>query len=400
MSFHYNLARMTTATTGTGTVTLGAAVLGFLSFADAGVPDGTLVSYAIEDGTASEVGRGVYTSSGTTLTRATVLSSTNSGSALNLSGNAEVFLLAAAQDLKFPSIPQGRLTLTSNTPVLSSGVTNAATIYYTPYIGRGVPLYDGSKFQMHDFGAQLSQALTDNTKSPAAAATSTAYDMLVWCDAGTYRCTRGAAWSSSTSRGTGAGTAEIEVVNGFEVNKVAVTNGPGAQRGLVVGTIYVNSSGGVTLSYGGTAVGGTEAIVQIRNRYNRVPISLRVSDSTDSWSYTTASWRQVNGASTMRASLMTGDASTGVFAVHAHVAGTSSATARMGIGVDSTTAISGTTGSHAALSASTQTAVYAGHLSLGYHYLAALELGGTGVTFYGDAGGSNLQSGLSVWYDY
>jgi hypothetical protein len=88
---------MTTATTGTGTITLGAAAPGFLTFAQAGVADGDTVTYAIQDGANSEIGRGVYTSSGTTLSR-TVLKSTNADSALSLSGTAQVFITAAAED--------------------------------------------------------------------------------------------------------------------------------------------------------------------------------------------------------------------------------------------------------------------------------------------------------------
>lgn len=93
----FNLARMGTATTGTGTITLGSAKSGFLSFAGAGVSDGDVVSYGIKDGTNSEVGTGVYTSSGTTLTR-NVTNSTNSDAAISLSGSAEVFITALAED--------------------------------------------------------------------------------------------------------------------------------------------------------------------------------------------------------------------------------------------------------------------------------------------------------------
>ncbi len=93
-----NLARVSTATAGTGTITLGSAVSGFLTFADAGITNGQTVSYGIEDGASSEVGRGVYTSSGTTLTRS-VLKSTNSNNAIALSGSAQVFVTALAEDI-------------------------------------------------------------------------------------------------------------------------------------------------------------------------------------------------------------------------------------------------------------------------------------------------------------
>lgn len=92
---------MTTATSGTGAITLGSALSGFQSFADAGVADGETIRYVIEDGSDWEVGEGVYTASGTTLTR-TVLESSNSDAALNLSGDAIVYVSAAAEDIVKP----------------------------------------------------------------------------------------------------------------------------------------------------------------------------------------------------------------------------------------------------------------------------------------------------------
>lgn len=93
----FSLARMNTATTGTGAITLGSAVAGFLSFSAAGVTDGMTLSYGIKDGSSSEVGRGTYSTSGTQLTRS-VLRSTNSNNPINLSGSAEVFITAVAED--------------------------------------------------------------------------------------------------------------------------------------------------------------------------------------------------------------------------------------------------------------------------------------------------------------
>jgi hypothetical protein len=93
---HGNRARETTATTGTGTITLGGAVTGFQTFANAGI-DG-IVSYVIEDGDDWEIGYGVFAAAGPTLTRQVILESTNSDNALDLSGDAEVMSSPIAQE--------------------------------------------------------------------------------------------------------------------------------------------------------------------------------------------------------------------------------------------------------------------------------------------------------------
>ena len=104
-----NRAKMTTSTTGTGIVALGSAETGFQTFADAGVVDGDLVRYVIEDGNAFEIGSGTYTASGTTLSR-TVSESSNSDNALNLTGSAKVFISATAEDMAFVDEDYGLVT--------------------------------------------------------------------------------------------------------------------------------------------------------------------------------------------------------------------------------------------------------------------------------------------------
>jgi len=99
-----NRVAVSTATTGTGTVTLGSALTdAFLTFAEGGVSDADEVTYLITEGDDFEFGRGTYTASGTTLSRDTVLDSKIGGTAgttkMTLAGAAEVRIAAAAEDI-------------------------------------------------------------------------------------------------------------------------------------------------------------------------------------------------------------------------------------------------------------------------------------------------------------
>lgn len=90
----FDFVSFTTSTTGTGTVTIGSATSSFRTPLDAGIPDGTKVEYAIKDGTDRESGTGVIGGTSTTLSR--VLSQSTTGSLLNLSGSATVFITPIA----------------------------------------------------------------------------------------------------------------------------------------------------------------------------------------------------------------------------------------------------------------------------------------------------------------
>jgi len=117
-----NRAKMSTSTTGTGTITLGSALSGYQTFAQAGITNGQTVRYAIEDGTNFEIGSGVFTSSGTTLTR-NVTESSNSDSAISLSGSAEVYITASAADI---FVNDGATSLTT-TGVITGGTVEATS---------------------------------------------------------------------------------------------------------------------------------------------------------------------------------------------------------------------------------------------------------------------------------
>ena len=110
----------TTTTTGTGTITLGGAVTGWRAFS-AQYVDGQQMNYSIYDGTNFEHGIGTYNSAGNTLSRTTVIRSTNSNSQVNWGAGTRQVVVS----------PQGYISNTNDSAVagqIGEYVSQAITI--------------------------------------------------------------------------------------------------------------------------------------------------------------------------------------------------------------------------------------------------------------------------------
>lgn len=273
--------------------------------------------------------------------------------------------------------PGGRITLTSGAAITPGDVTGSTTVYYTPYNHAKVPLYDGTNWAIYTIATELSQATSDATKSPAAVAVSSNYDLFVWNDSGTLRLSRGPAWTSATGRGTGAGTTETERLNGRLVNKVSISNGPAAQRGLYVGTVRSDAS---------AQLNDSGAKRNVWNAYNRTARMLRATDATNNWEYHVATWRQAHATATNQVEMVRGanDESMSARVIAAFIPVGDVAYGAAGIGLDSTSALaSGCINHHAGQYSDNALcpagAEWVGFPGLGYHYLAWLEWGNGGA---------------------
>lgn len=197
--------------------------------------------------------------------------------------------------------PQGRLTLLTASPVMPSSQSLKTTIYYTPYLGTTIPIYNGTLFVPTTF-SELSISTSDTAHSPAAIGNNKVNDWFVWNDAGTIRLVHGPDWTDDLNRSVG--TALVRV-NGLYLNNASITNGPAAQRGTFVGTTRSNGSAQLNWTYGSAASGGSAAILGIWNCFNRVFVSTNVSD-TAAWSYTSATVRPSDNSTSNRISIVSG----------------------------------------------------------------------------------------------
>ncbi len=266
--------------------------------------------------------------------------------------------------VRLPQHVGGRLTAVSGNPNPDLGVNpsgyngSTTTLYYTPYVNNLLSVYDATDGRWHE--------IPFTEKTVAVPATSnTVYDVYAEYVTPTNFTLALVAWSSSTIRATGH----------TKQDGVLCQTGNLSRRYL--GTVATMGTSGTLLD--------NPAQRSIWNFYNKIMRPCVVFDATASWSYTTSSWRQANGASANKIELVSGYDE----ALSATITGRcSGASASVYIGVGRTT---GTPDANALLTNSA-TGTATTHLKVGYGYrtLYMIEYGGTGATFYGSASLSAL----------
>lgn len=288
-------------------------------------------------------------------------------------------------------------------------VTSASPAVFTTATDHG--FYDGQPIYLETTGA-LYTGLAVLTVYFVTVVSSTTFKVstsLANQVAGTFVNTSGAQSGVHTvatfvqERGTGAGTAELETVQGIDVNKNAMANGPAARCGTYVGTGLTDASGQMNWHPGGLAAGGDEAKLHLWNAYNRQAVEGFVGPSDNSWTYTTDTFRPFVGSATMRVSAVMG-LSEEPMSVEGCGMGTNTGGSnnflRCAIGFKGLTPSGRVVGCHVISAAlvSSPLVAKASTAFLGAGYFVPLEASATGgtTTWYGDNNSNpTIQSGLS-----
>lgn len=210
----------------------------------------------------------------------------------------------------FGQVCQGRLTLTTATPVTTADVTAAVNVFFTPYGGNRIAVYNGTNWKLFTF--------TELTLAVGTLTSGLPYDVFVFDNSGTLTL-ESLAWTSTSARATA-----LVLQDG-----VLVKSGVTTRRYL--GTFYTSST---------TTTEDSAAKRYLFNYYNRMPRLLEktIAGST-TWNYTTATIRQANnGTGTLQVDVMVGFAEAFVdLTLQTVVLNASAVSVQIGIGVDSTT---------------------------------------------------------------
>jgi hypothetical protein len=302
--------------------------------------------------------------------------------------------------------PQGRLTLTSGTSVLTSDVLAATTIYYAPHAGAVAPFWDGASWRLVSL-AELALALDSNSGHAGYHQSGKNFDLFLDYNGGAPRLVSGPAWTSDTARADA-----ITRQNGIWVNDASLlvrfgtasgdTASIGAKLLTYVGTFRAAADGQTEMTLKPSAAsGGTDNKLFLWNAYNRIDVRAFCRDSTATWTIA-GTPRSLNNSASNRISFVRGlneDLIEAVIQIGilapASPAGNN---AYVTLGVDSTSAAAdetwfaghGVAGTYLASSCTLITLP-----GLGLHYVQALEQLSSSGTFTG-YGSTNMSFVLKM----
>lgn len=284
------------------------------------------------------------------------------------------------QDLT-PLITQGRLTLESGVPVSTTDQSGKITVYFTPYAGNRIALFNGASWDILAF-TEKSLAMPTSSVLP--------HDVWAYNNNGVVALEQ-TVWTNATTRATA-----LVVQDG-----VLVKSGTPTRKYL--GSYYNEVSTGDN----GLC---TDSARQrhLWNYYNRVDRYLFVKETTDTWLYSTATVRQTNADANNQVEILQGWAEDAID-IHCHsaaIASVNTVSVVCGVGEDTTTIFT-VGGIFQPVTAGV--GLYgspSGYLNkipaVGFHFyswneFAAPAVGGT-ATWQGDAGTAVVQTGLTgMW---
>jgi hypothetical protein len=218
-------------------------------------------------------------------------------------------LLSPSVTVTSPTVPQGRLSLSATSPVTTGQtVANTSSIYYVPYNGYSVPVYNGTTF------VQLTFSTATITLTTGTVASGSLYDIFVGASGGAPFFGIGPAWSTTGTRSIG-----IQQVQGIWTNAATLTLANGGNtltcagsQATYLGTFYAVAAGQTTWTYYASVGASGNAVAGLYNAYNQVRVPVAAQSSGPYSSISTGAYAAlgpfnvlfVDGLGTMNADVL------------------------------------------------------------------------------------------------
>ncbi len=240
------------------------------------LPDGAVLTISNTNGSApitirNGVGN-IFTGTG----QSVVLANTSQRNQFIRRGANWYIVGAASAPSLGNNVVNGRLSVTSGSAVVQSG--SGGNVYLVPFGGNAIDLYDGIATWTRVLFTQISIAVP--------AGSNKVYDVFCYNSAGTATLELSAAWTNATTR-----SEALTTQDGVLVKSGAVTR-------RYLGTVATEAASGV--------VSDTPTSRNCWNYYNRVKKVLSKLETTPTWSYNTATYRQANATATNQVAVTVG----------------------------------------------------------------------------------------------
>lgn len=285
------------------------------------------------------------------------------GSGIIITEVDDVYTISSTFDTlaELSSLPtEGRLTIQSGNPINNSNDISGSVIYYTPYLGNKIALYDTieSKWKIHSFN--------EITFPLSGVVANTNYDIFIYDNVGNLSLEL-VSWLNNTSRNIG-----IAYKDGLLVQNSNFTK-------RYLGTIR------------GTGVNSTEDSINRRfifNAYNSIEKVLSASDSV-LHTYTSGAIRPYRNITTIgltRCEFVQG-LSNNIFIICKSFFTTENFTSHVAIGLDTTSSLNTRSINTTTISFGSPASILENSasdlltVSEGYHYLQLLQSGSSVTSF-------------------
>lgn len=287
-----------------------------------------------------------------------------------------------------PSVPGGRLTVTTGKPVLAADATAQTTLLYDTF-GTGVIwLYNGTKWIAYNITAdELSLALDSASGHTGYHQSGKVFDVFGYLNSGVLSLCTSPQWTNDTTRAGALAKKNGILTNSatmvLKCDTTSATYSAAANTATYLGSFRTTADGQTGWKCNpAAAAGGSNPLLSIYNPFNQVPVTCKEQDSSTAYTYASATYQKADNNAANSISVLDGLGNMPIMVTYQDVCANATAA---GDGCAVGVLLNATSGTPAVLGASesanttlsnnykTVSAIDSFYAALGYNNVQAME---------------------------